>query len=168
MTTATNRYLDAVKIKLGIPSDGQLAAHWNITKQRISHYRSGESALGDDRCFEVAEILGIPPEKVLLEIQAERARKAGNAKVSEVLENVLRRLAASPAVYVFCAMAIGVILTPETAVAQTQQTAAICKSDTHNGQNLHYVKLCIRRLFALLARFSPSPRVPLFFPFRLC
>lgn len=92
MQTVTTRYLDAVQVRLGLPSDYALAKHWGITHQRISEYRRGVKALGEDRCFQVAEILGIPPETVLLEIQAERARKAGKTSVSEVLESVLRRL----------------------------------------------------------------------------
>lgn len=101
MQTTTDRYLDAVKARLCITSDYALAKKWDVTPQRIGNYRRGESALSDERCIQVAEILGIPPENVLFEIQAERARKAGKDRVSEVLESVLRRLSATAAAITF-------------------------------------------------------------------
>lgn len=97
MPTSTDRYLDAVKIRLNIPSDNQLAKHWNVTRQRITEYRRGVTSFSDERCIEVARILGIPAEQVLFEIQAERARKAGKTSISDLLEDVLRRLKSTPA-----------------------------------------------------------------------
>lgn len=106
MSDITNRYLDAVKARLDITSDYALAAKWGVTRQRISHYRSGTTSLSDERCIQVAEILGLPPEKVLFEIQSERARKLGQSGLADVLESVLRRLTATAA-----AIAFGLCLT---------------------------------------------------------
>ena len=88
----TNRYLDAVKARLGVTSDNQLAEHWHVTRQRIYQYRRGDTALSDERCLDVARILGIDAGRVMLEIQAERARKGGRQAVAETIEEVLRKL----------------------------------------------------------------------------
>ncbi len=101
MQTLTDRYLDAVKSRLSITSDYALAKKWAVTPQRIRNYRRGETALSDERCLQVAEILGLPPEQVLFEIQAERARKLGNSRVSEIFESVLRRLSGMAASIAF-------------------------------------------------------------------
>lgn len=91
-STVTNRHLDAYKAHFGIPSDNKLADHWHISRQRIGQYRRGDTALSEERCMEIAAALHIPAETILLEIQAERARKQGKPGIAEILEDVLKRL----------------------------------------------------------------------------
>lgn len=91
--TASSRYLDRVKEKLALPSDRQLALHFRVTRQRISEYRRGATAFSDERCLEIAKILGIDPARLIVEIQAERARRATKGTLADVLENLLARIA---------------------------------------------------------------------------
>ncbi len=89
---ATDRLLDAAKQKLGITSDYALAKHWNLTTQRISLWRRGDSGLSDERGIEIASILGVDPAPILIELQAERARKSKHYAVADVLDGLLRKL----------------------------------------------------------------------------
>jgi plasmid maintenance system antidote protein VapI len=150
MQTTTDRYLDAVKSRLSITSDYALAKKWDVTPQRIGNYRRGESALSDERCIQVAEILGIPPENVLLEVQAERARKAGKDKVSEVLESVLRRLSATAAAMTFGLCLSAGFYADDSAAAESLPYA---ESNTglfreHLTDNVNYAKC--RHWFGLI------------------
>ncbi len=110
MTSATNRLLDEAKKALDITSDNQLAAHFGVTRQRIAHYRSGLTGLSDERCLELACILKVPPEDVLIEIQAERAAKAGKSEVSAVFASVLRRIKSDPQAALFSLFAVSLWL----------------------------------------------------------
>lgn len=89
---ATNRLLDAVRLKLGLTSDNQLATHWNLTRQRISEYRRGDTSFSEERILQVAEILNLDPGPLMIEIQAERARKSGRSSVADALDALLRKL----------------------------------------------------------------------------
>lgn len=148
METVTTRYLDAVRQRLNLPSDNQLALHWKISPQRVYQYRAGRSEFSDDRAIEVAEILGIPPEKVLFEIQAERARKTGNTRVSAILEDVLQRLVGIAAALCIAVLS-GLSFAPSDAVASTPQfRAALPHSAPASGSELALCKVVIQRFQA--------------------
>jgi plasmid maintenance system antidote protein VapI len=148
---ATNRYLDAVKSRLKLPSDYALAAHWQVTRQRISHYRRGESALSDDRCIEVARILGIPPEQVLFEIQADRARKQGHTGIAEIFERVLKRLAHAPAILAALCLSLCLLTMPKDSYANDGRMVPVCERLNCSSE---YLALCqlLRRCFRWLFR----------------
>lgn len=66
MTTATNRYLDAIKARLGIPSDNKLAAYFGMTHQRIAN---GDAALRRSATTDASKSPGyskFPPSKSYL------------------------------------------------------------------------------------------------------
>lgn len=65
-------FLDAVKTRYDLPSDYALAAFMEVSKQKISSYRSGHT-LGDDVAVKMAELLNLPPAYVLACVHAERA-----------------------------------------------------------------------------------------------
>lgn len=85
MTTAD--YLDAVKSRLLLPSDYALQNVIGASRQQISRYRTGKDYLGDDVALRVAEILDVPPGRVLADVAAERAK-------SDAVREVWRRLSA--------------------------------------------------------------------------
>lgn len=89
---ATDRLLDAAKQKLGITSDYALAKYWNVTPQRIGNWRGGLTGLSNERGIEIAGILGTDPGPILLELEAERARKSGHLDAAAVFESLLRKL----------------------------------------------------------------------------
>lgn len=137
---ATGRYLDAIKSRLNIPSDYALAAHWNVTRQSISDYRRGVKTLGDDRCMEVARILDLPPEQVLLEIQADRARKQGHHSIADILERVLKRLAHAPAILAGLCLSLCLLTMPKDSDAMTRENADYAAGLTVPHDTWHYVK----------------------------
>jgi transcriptional regulator with XRE-family HTH domain len=66
-------YLDAVKAKLGLPSDYAAAKALRIAHSAISRYRNGKGSFDDEVAFRVAEILDINPLEVIVSARAERA-----------------------------------------------------------------------------------------------
>jgi hypothetical protein len=79
-TMKTVDFLDAVKTRHDLPSDYALAAFMEVSKQKISSYRSGHT-LGDDVAVKVAELLDMAPGYVLACVHAERSTDATLAKV---------------------------------------------------------------------------------------
>ena len=69
----TVEYLDAVKAKLGLPSDYAAAKALRIAHSAISRYRNGKGSFDDEVAFRVAEILDINPLEVIVSARAERA-----------------------------------------------------------------------------------------------
>ncbi len=72
----TKQYLQAAKARLGITSDYALAARLGITRSGISQYQSGKNTMGDETALKIAEILGIDPGKVLLDMAVERSKSS--------------------------------------------------------------------------------------------
>jgi len=71
---STKDWIDAVKAAKGLTSDYQLAAHWNVTRQLISKYRTGTEYLSEEMAAKVAADLGIELGFVLACAAGERAR----------------------------------------------------------------------------------------------
>lgn len=157
MNTATDRYLDAVKSRLNIPSDYKLAQHWHVTQQRISEYRRGVTSFSDERCIEIARILDLPAEQVLFEIQAERARKAGKSAISDILEDVLRRLKTAPAVLAYLAIFTGTAMPPSSAEAADFDCAPVQLPAHRHNANCAIIDImsnCLRRIGAVFRALS--------------
>jgi transcriptional regulator with XRE-family HTH domain len=104
----TREYLDAIKLRLRIESDYALAKKLDIGQSTVSRWRTGEKTIGDDLAPRVAEILSIRPERVLADLQAERAS-------NEALRDIWRKVAATFA----CAATLGIagLTTPAPASA---------------------------------------------------
>ncbi|NUO87677.1 MAG: hypothetical protein HOQ37_16410 [Cupriavidus sp.] len=70
----TLEYLDAVKVKLDLPSDYALAKALCVTRGGVSSYRTGRSYLDDLTAVRVAEILGLNPMEVIAAANLERSK----------------------------------------------------------------------------------------------
>ncbi|UQV43951.1 hypothetical protein KIV45_18885 [Janthinobacterium lividum] len=70
----TFEYLDAVKRKLGIDSDYAVAKALKIRPSTISGYRSRDGQMDDEIATKVAELLGMHPGLVILDMHRERAK----------------------------------------------------------------------------------------------
>lgn len=70
----TIEYMDAVKKRRGITSDYALSKELGVTKQSVSRYSKGIGHFDETVCSRVAEILGIHPGLVMLDMQRERAK----------------------------------------------------------------------------------------------
>ncbi|OXY50865.1 hypothetical protein [Salmonella enterica] len=70
----TPEYLEAVKRKLDLPSDYALAKAIGVTRSAVSLQQAGKTAMGDETAVRVAEILGMPSGRVLIDIHMERSK----------------------------------------------------------------------------------------------
>lgn len=144
MKTATIRALDTLARMRDISSDNRLSLLLDVTRQRVSMYRTGERQLDDDLAIKVAEMIGMKPEQLLAEIQAERSK---DAKARKVWTNLARMAAAAPALFavsvmldaqtmqptshgVFETIAAASSALPEPDTYRTHQNISILDSDT--------------------------------------
>lgn len=70
----TAEYLDAVRVKLTLPSDYALQKPLGLSKAQLSRYRTGIDSLSDPVALRVAEILGVEAGRVLLDMHMERSK----------------------------------------------------------------------------------------------
>lgn len=70
----TVQWLDAVKIKLDLPSDYAAAKALCVTRSTVSAYRNGKSVFDEKTCIRAAEILGVDPFEVIASAHAESSR----------------------------------------------------------------------------------------------
>ncbi|WP_423197158.1 HTH cro/C1-type domain-containing protein [Cupriavidus sp. H19C3] len=70
----TLEYVDAVKVRLDLPSDYAIAKALCVSRQAVSQYRQGKAAFDDLTAVRVAEILGLNPMEVIAAANRERAK----------------------------------------------------------------------------------------------
>ena len=78
-------FLDELKIELELKTDYQLGKELDISHSRISMYRTGKREFDVLTCVAVADVLALPMQYVMAEIEAARAK---NPKVREVWQIV--------------------------------------------------------------------------------
>jgi predicted transcriptional regulator len=71
----TADFLDALRIKLNLPSDGQLADHLGMHRQHMSRYRTMSGTFDDERAIQIADILEVDPVFVVACMHAQRAKR---------------------------------------------------------------------------------------------
>jgi len=74
MSNSTADYLDAIRAKLQLRNDNALAKALGISRQTVSNYRLRGTSMDDDVAARAAELLGIQPGTVLLDMYTERTR----------------------------------------------------------------------------------------------
>lgn len=79
----TSDFLDALRVKLDLPSDNALGKYLGIHRQTISHYRTLNGSFDDEMSIRVAEILEIESAFVMACMHHQRAK---NPKVKAVWE----------------------------------------------------------------------------------
>lgn len=75
----TDELLNAVKIKLELRRDADLARTLETSTARIAQWRTGKSAPDDQACFQIADILGVDPAAVIALVKAERETEPSKA-----------------------------------------------------------------------------------------
>jgi DNA-binding XRE family transcriptional regulator len=71
----TAEYLDAVKVRLALPSDYALAKVLGVVTSSIIAYRNGRSAMGIEVCMKVGDFLQMDGHMIYADGQIERAKK---------------------------------------------------------------------------------------------
>lgn len=84
-----SEWIDRVKKERGWDSDYRVAKELGLSRQAISDYRVGKSLMDDGAALRVASALGEPPEIILIDQAAERAK---SPEARTVLRDALRRL----------------------------------------------------------------------------
>lgn len=77
----TVEYLDAIQAKYALPSDYAISKKLNITRTAVSHYRGGKGYFSDEIAQRAAELLGIHPGIVMLDMYTERANDSKTRSV---------------------------------------------------------------------------------------
>ena len=90
--STTVEFLDAIRVKHGLPSDYAARKLLGVSRAAISNYRTGKSLFGDDVALKAAVLLDLDPGYVLACIHAERTKRP---QVRDAWEKVARGLAAS-------------------------------------------------------------------------
>jgi hypothetical protein len=89
----TLEYLDAVKARLGVESDYAVAKALKMRPSTISGYRARGGQMDDEICMKVAEILGMHPGLVMLDMHRERAKTPQERSAwQEIFSGFLRLL----------------------------------------------------------------------------
>lgn len=88
----TLEYIDAVKAHLGKDSDYAVAKALNIRCSTISGYRARGGQMDDDVAAKVAELLGMHPGLVMLDMHRERAKTPAERSIWEEIFKGFRTL----------------------------------------------------------------------------
>ncbi|WP_228892532.1 DUF3693 domain-containing protein [Pseudoduganella aquatica] len=88
----TPEYLDLVRERLQLPSDYALQKPLNVSKSQLSAYRTGKEPMSDAMALRVAEILGVNPGAILLDMHIERSK---TPELRAVWSGLLDKLSAS-------------------------------------------------------------------------
>ena len=142
-------FMDLAQAKLGIDSDNKLSAAMDLNRGHISQWRTGKREFSDRISVQFAEVLGLPPEYVIAEIHAHRA-KDSNIKI------VWQNLAAqAKKLHVVAIVAIALVsfapAPAEAAVSATQQNAPV----------IYIMRICRRVREWLLALWKlPDDAIP--------
>jgi transcriptional regulator with XRE-family HTH domain len=82
------KYLEGVKVKLGISSDRALAHKIGITQSAISNIMAGASIPSDETCIKIAELAGDDPALVILMAHKSKASEATKKHWAKIFKTV--------------------------------------------------------------------------------
>lgn len=121
---STVEYLDAVKIRLDLPSDYAAAKALGVTRAAVSKYRLGHASFDDTTALRVAEILEIQPFEVIAAANVERAR---DTETRSLWERAWGKAvgATVAATLTVCAVGLSVAPTPSQAAQNTGSGASL-------------------------------------------
>lgn len=71
----TIEFIDAIRARYNLDSDGKAAGLLGISRQRISKYRTGDDGFGEETAERVSTLLDLELGYVLACIQAERTKR---------------------------------------------------------------------------------------------
>lgn len=130
-----DQLLNRVKSRHDIGSDYKLALFLGLKPNALNNYRHGKSLPDINACTKIAEALGIDPDLLIVQIEAQRA-KTGEARA--IWERMAARLqgGAVHSALLACLVALGFITTTPSA------HAVVTDVSTSSG-SVYYVKLAM-------------------------
>jgi transcriptional regulator with XRE-family HTH domain len=108
----TNEFLDAVRARLNLTSDYQLAKALKVTRSQVSYYRSRGDVLSDEMAVKTAELLQIDPAYVLTCMSAERTR---SERARRALTTLAKKLSGAAALSVLLLVLLPTVTTEAAA-----------------------------------------------------
>lgn len=141
---STVQYLDAVRERLGLPSDYATAKALGVTRAAVSSYRTGRTIPDDLVCARIADALGVEPMEVIAAINYQRA-KSEDAR--QLWESIWGKAAGAIALSLTL-FAVGLSVAPTSKAAESGNGMVHCTT-------LDYVKSLLSS-FRRAARFLKS------------
>lgn len=120
------KYLDQVRAKHGLKTDGEVAELLGISRGAVSHYSTGRRIMDEETCLAVALALEVNPMEVIMAAGIDRAEKAGQQSLWSVFSQRMAATAATVAI----ASAVTLFLTPQNAEARTYSPTSTAQADT--------------------------------------
>lgn len=133
-------YLQDAIEKLGVENDTQAAAALKVTKQALSHYRTGIRIMDDFTCIMVAKTLGIDGMEVIAAAQMEREK---NEERREVWADFRKKFGVKAGIAGLAAVLTMGSLAPNKVWAEDTHISQHFDAEYDNG--LYYVKSCTER-----------------------
>jgi transcriptional regulator with XRE-family HTH domain len=100
-------YLNAVQTRYGLTSDYQLAHKLGITRASASQLRNGKGFLGEDTAIFIAQLLDLPPARVIAHSNAERAERANKPSLLQMWLGVAAKYGATTAAAIVVGVGLG-------------------------------------------------------------
>jgi hypothetical protein len=116
MQKTTAQYLDEIKEKCGLQSDYAVAVKIGTTRNSVSHYRHCKNAFDNHTCLVVSQLLEIPLEQVIKDMEIQREKDQRKKADWLSFERRLRGAAAS----IVAASIVTLIVAPSPASASNQ------------------------------------------------
>lgn len=95
----TADFLDALRVKLDLPSDGRLADYLGMHRQHVSRYRTLGGTFDDEMSMRVADILETDPAFVVACMHHQRAKREDEKKLWQRIATTMTGIAAALAVF---------------------------------------------------------------------
>lgn len=125
MKTITD-YLTDFAAATGCTSDYQTARQLSVTRQAVSHYRTGKGAPGIDTCWQIADALHVPLAEVVAAAEVQRANCKHDPQRAQLWRARLSSVSAG-VITVFSGLALlseGVVTAAQCILCQIGQARA--------------------------------------------
>jgi len=126
-------YLAEIKKAHGIESDYALAKLLGTSRAAVSRYRRKQETFSDATALKVAELLGIPSGRVLVDMQIQRAH---TPQQRAAWREILERISSTAAVIL---IVLGSLTKPGEALANQSATGPAV--DFYNGPEIYIMRI---------------------------
>lgn len=102
--------LDALRAKLRAHSDREIARALGVHHSAVNHWRVGRAAMSPEVAMRAADLLGVPPELMLLRRYAELEKdSAARAVLRKIADGIQRAARKAPRAAALAALASGAL-----------------------------------------------------------
>lgn len=127
----TNELVTAAKTKLGVRNDSEFARRIGVSRQAVSHWKSGTNCMDERTAAELARIVGVDPRDAVIMVQAERAKNEKDRKFWRDLLSTTATLTIMPVVYAVATVGFCILCQISKALRRAAQAPSICSAALH-------------------------------------